>query len=124
MSSNSTDYTDQLTNFNGPSCYSGYVGATIPIGTIDAFLVDNSMNRSEDTEVSSGECNNVTKLVGVITLTNPFTITSQTVSLQFNFKITDYGIQYTDDDGNDIPDVTGGIGSGPFSGSFVIKNAD
>ena len=124
LASSSVDYTDQLTNFNGPACYSGYVGASIPVGTIDAFLVNNSMTRSEDSEVTSGECDNVSKLVGVISLSNPFSITPKTVSLQFNFKITNYGVQFTDDVGNDVPDTSGGIGSGPFSGSFLIKDSD
>jgi len=53
-------------------------------------------------------------------LDNPFTITEDTIGFQYNFILTDYGIQFFDDSSpNNIPD---GFGSGPFSGSFTITN--
>ena len=112
-----TDYADELTNFGGPTCYSGYIGATIPIGTIDAFLTDTAFERRDSTDVASNECTGVTRLVGVIKLTTPFTITSDTTQMQFNFIITDYGVEL---DVNGSGAVTS-MGSGPFAGSFVIE---
>ena len=111
------DYPDQLTNFFGGSCYSGYIGATIPIGTLDGFLTNNSLVRRDSADFTGGECTGVTRLVGVINLTNPFTITSQTKKLQFNFIVTDYGVEL-DVNGSGV--VTE-LGSGPFSGSFVVE---
>ena len=112
-----TDYADQLTNFFGGSCYSGYVGATIPIGTLDGFLTNNSLVRRDSTDFGGGECTGVTRLVGVINLTNPFTITSQTKKLQFNFIVTDYGVELDVNGSGVVTDM----GSGPFSGSFVVE---
>ena len=112
-----TDYADELTNFFGGSCYSGYVGASIPIGTLDGFLTNNSLVRRDSTDFSGGECTGVTRLVGVINLTNPFTITSQTKKLQFNFIVTDYGVELDVNGSGVVTDM----GSGPFSGSFVVE---
>ena len=111
------DYADQLTNFFGGSCYSGYIGASIPIGTIDAFLTNNSLVRRDSTDFGGGECTGVTRLVGVINLTNPFTITAETKRLQFNFVVTDYGVELDVNGAGVVTDM----GSGPFSGSFVVE---
>ena len=111
------DYADQLTNFFGGSCYSGYIGASIPIGTIDGFLTNNSLVRRDSTDFGGGECTGVTRLVGVINLTTPFSITAQTKRLQFNFIVTDYGVELDVNGAGVVTDM----GSGPFSGSFVVE---
>ncbi|MGB2122776.1 MAG: hypothetical protein ACPH26_05765 [Candidatus Puniceispirillaceae bacterium] len=113
-----TDYADSLTNFYGGSCYSGYVGATIPIGTIDAFLTNTSLIRRDSSDYDgSAECTGITRLVGVINLDAPFTISSETTKLQFNFIVTDYGVELDVNGSGVVTD----LGSGPFSGSFVIE---
>ena len=112
-----TDYADQLTNFFGGSCYSGYIGASIPVGTIDGFLTNNSLVRRDSTDFGGGECTGVTRLVGVINLTTPFSITAQTKRLQFNFVVTDYGVELDVNGAGVVTDM----GSGPFSGSFVVE---
>ena len=97
------DYHDNLRNFTGGAskCQSGYVGATIPIGTIDAFLTNSSLARSETTGCAhyasgSDTCVKVGRLVGIINLTTPFTISPSTLKMQFNFIVPDYGINMTD----------------------------
>jgi hypothetical protein len=115
------DYDDNLRNFGPPGyCYSGYVGATIPIGTIDAFLTNSSLQRGDETTHYDGSanCTRVGKLVGVINLTTPFTIDQNTQSMQFNFVVTNYGINMTDTNNDGYPDE---YGSGPFSGTFTLK---
>ncbi|MDB2583874.1 hypothetical protein N9Y50_04485, partial [Alphaproteobacteria bacterium] len=115
------DYDDNLRNFGPPGyCYSGYVGATIPIGTIDAFLTNSSLQRGDETTHYDGSanCTRVGKLVGVINLTTPFTIDQNTQSMQFNFVVTNYGINMGDNDNDGYPDD---YGSGPFSGTFTLK---
>jgi hypothetical protein len=119
-SGTSTDYDDNLRNFGGPNCESGYVGATIPIGTIDAFLTNASLVRGDETEVSSQLCTKVGKLVGIINLTTPFTIDQDTLNMQFNFIVTDYGINMGDTGSDGYPDD---FGSAPFSGTFTITQA-
>ena len=117
---NSSDRVDPLTNFSGGECVSGYVGATIPIGTIDAFLTNAALERSHHTEFTNPNCDKNGKLVGIINLTTPFTITQNTLKLQFNFTVTDYGVNLQDTNNNSLPDS---IGSAPFSGSFTITDA-
>jgi hypothetical protein len=39
--------------------------------------------------------------------------------MQFNFNITNYGVQFFNEDADTVPND---VGSGPFSGSFVIIN--
>ncbi len=124
-SGSAASYTDNLLNFGGPKCVSGYMDAPISgVGTISAFLTNASLTRpdEDDRTLSSGNyvCTNTTRLVGVMNLDNPFTITEDTIGFQYNFILTDYGIQFFDDSSpNNIPD---GFGSGPFSGSFTITN--
>jgi hypothetical protein len=53
-------------------------------------------------------------------LTEPFTISDATIGFGYNFVLTDFGIQFYDDENDDsIPE---GFGSGPFSGKFTITN--
>ena len=119
-SGTSTDYDDNLRNFGGPNCQSGYVGATIPIGTIDAFLTNASLVRGDETEVSSQLCTKVGKLVGIINLTTSFTIDQNTLNMKFNFIVTDYGINMVDTGSDGYLDD---FGSAPFSGTFTITQA-
>jgi hypothetical protein len=79
---------------------------------------------SDKETVSTGRgnkvlCTNADRLVGLITLTNPFTISADTINMQFNFNITNYGVQFFNEDAYTVPND---VGSGPFSGSFVIIN--
>ena len=122
------DYTDNLRNFTGgqSKCQSGYEDAVIPIGTIDAFLTNSSLVRSETVgaahyNTGSDTCAKTGRLVGIINLTTPFIISPSTLKMQFNFEVTDYGINMGDDSpGNGYPDD---YGSAPFSGSFTITEA-
>ena len=114
------DYDDNLRNFGGPNCSSGFEDAVIPIGTIDAFLTNSSLVRSQRSEVTSQLCNNVGRLVGIINLTTPFTITPNTLKMQFNFIVTDYGVELSDSGSDGYPDE---YGSAPFSGTFTITEA-
>ena len=107
-----------LTNFFGGSCYSVYVGATIAIGTIDGFLTNSALVQRDSADYDgTSECPGTTRLVGVINLTAPFTITFETTKLQFNFIVTNHGVEL---DVNRSGAVTS-LGSGPFSGSFVVE---
>ena len=89
----------------------------IPIGTIDAFLTNSSLVRSQSADVTSQLCNKVGKLVGVINLTTPFKIDQNTLKMQFNFILSNYGVELTDTGSDGYPDE---LGSAPFSGSFTI----
>ena len=114
------DSDDYLRNFGGPNCSSGFEDAVIAIGTLDAFLTNSSLVRSERAEVTSQLCDNVGRLVGIINLTTPFTISSNTLKMQFNFVVTDYGVELTDSGSDGYPDE---YGSAPFSGTFKFTEA-
>ena len=121
------DYDDNLRNFTGGAskCQSGYAGASIPIGTIDAFLTNSSLERSETVGAthyaSSGDkCVKNGRLVGIINLTTPFTISPSTLKMQFNFIVSNYGINMSDSGSNGYPNE---YGSAPFSGTFTILEA-
>ena len=117
-----TDLVDNLTNFTGAAeCKSGYTGAVIPIGTIDAFLTNAGLERSHHTEYTNPVCDKNGKLVGVINLTTPITITANTTKMQFNFILTDYGINM--EDSNDAGNWPNSFGSAPFSGTFIFEEA-
>jgi hypothetical protein len=121
--------TDSLRNFDkngdGSTCTSGYLGAAVVGGTMDGFITDASFARSDSTEVGnvvSGLCDKSTRLVAVMNLSTPFTVTSQTYAVNFNFVLTDFGAQFIDGSGSDsIPDE---FGSAPFAGYFTVLNAD
>ena len=86
------DYDDNLRNLGGKMLL-WFIGATIPIGTIDAFLTYSSLVRSESivgTHYNSGTgaCVKVAKLVWIINLTTPFTIDQSTTKMQFNFVVS------------------------------------
>ncbi|MDB2469252.1 hypothetical protein N9X39_04185 [Alphaproteobacteria bacterium] len=117
--------TEKLTNFGGPNCFSGYVGATVVGGVIDGFIVGDNLARGDGTtDVTAGECDAAvsTKLVGVMTLGTPFAITPQTYGLNFKFNLTDQGIQWIEDGGTD--GIPNGFSSAPFSGTFEVLNQD
>ena len=121
--------TDSIKNFdkngNGTTCTSGYSGAAVVGGTMDGFITDASFARSDSTEVGnvvSELCDKSTRLVAVMNLSAPFTVTSQTYAVNFNFVLTNYGAQFIDGSGSDsIPDE---FGSAPFAGYFTVLNAD
>jgi len=121
--------TDSLRNFDkngdGSTCTSGYLGAAVVGGTMDGFITDASFARSDSTEVGnvvSELCDKSTRLVAVMNLSAPFTVTSQTYAVNFNFVLTNYGAQFIDDSNSDsIPDE---FGSAPFAGYFTLLNAD
>ena len=118
--------TEKLTNFGGPNCISGYHGAAVAGGVIDGFIVSNTLQRGDGTTdvTAGGECTAAvsTKLVGVMSLSAPFSITPQTFGLNFKFNLTNQGIQWIEDGGvNGIPN---GFSSAPFSGSFEVLNQD
>ena len=117
--------TDSLRNFgDGSTCTSGYLGAAVVGGTMDGFITDASFARSQDNEntVVAGLCDKSTRLIAVMNLSTPFTVTSQTYAVNFNFVLTNYGAQFIDDSGSDsIPDE---FGSAPFAGYFTVLNAD
>lgn len=120
--------TDSLKNFGdtsvGGSCSSGYVGAAVVGGTMDGFITNTTFTRSIDTD-NSGDpviCNKSDRLVAVMNLAAPFTVTSQTYAVNFNFILTNYGAQFVDgDDADRIPEE---FASAPFAGYFTVLNAD
>ena len=67
-------------------------------------------------------CTRVTRLVAVMNLAAPFTVTSQTYAVNFNFILTNYGGQFID--GNDAGIVPDEFASAPFAGYFTVLNAD
>jgi len=118
--------TDSLKNFDkngdGLTCTSGYSGAAVVGGTMDGFITDASFARSNSGEVTAGKCNKGARLVAVMNLSAPFTVTSQTYAVNFNFILTDYGVQFITSDAN-LSDVEE-FGSAPFAGYFNVLNAD
>ena len=113
------DRTESLDNFNGPTCFSGYIGAAVTGGIIDGFITNSTKLRSA--AGSAGPlCALRTHVVGVMNLSAPFTITPQTFGLNFQFLLTGQGTQFMSNNGNDaIPEE---YGSAPFSGVFTVLN--
>ena len=116
--------TDSLKNFGDTNCSSGYVGAAVVGGTMDGFITDTAFTRSIDTDKSGNPviCNKSDRLVAVMNLAAPFTVTSQTYAVNFNFILTNYGAQFVD--GNDAGIVPEEFASAPFAGYFTVLNAD
>ena len=116
---------DTLTNFAdslATDCGSGFTGAAVPEGTMDAFLTDAALTRSPFSLGATGRvCDKSDKIIGVMTMNTPVTVTSDTTSVVFNFNLTNQGVQFFDDVGtfDGSPD---GFGIGPFSGSFTVTN--
>ena len=103
----------------GPStaCDGTYTGATASNGTIDAYLTDAALDKKSgggDYNGSDG-CTGITRLVGLMTLNTPITITNNTIEFKFIFNIRKFGSQFIETGGNNVPDL---ISQGPFGGSF------
>ena len=113
--------TDSLKNF-GSGCTSGYLGAAVIGGTMDGFITDTSFARSNSGEATGGNCDKSDRLIAVMNLAAPFTVTSQTYAVNFNFILTNYGAQFVDD--NDAGIVPDEFASAPFAGYFTVLNAD
>ena len=115
--------TDSLKNFGDNTCTSGYLGAAVVGGTMDGFITDTAFARSDSGDIADGStCDKSDRLVAVMNLAAPFTVTSQTYAVNFNFILTNYGAQFIDGSGSDsIPDE---FGSAPFAGYFTVLNAD
>jgi len=115
--------TDSLKNFGDNTCASGYLGAAVVGGTMDGFITDTAFARSDSGDIADGfTCDKSDRLVAVMNLVAPFTVTSQTYAVNFNFILTNYGAQFIDGSGSDsIPDE---FGSAPFAGYFTVLNAD
>ena len=116
--------TDSLKNFGDTNCSSGYVGAAVVGGTMDGFITDTAFTRSLDNDKSVAPviCNKSDRLVAVMNLAAPFTVTSQTIAVNFNFVLTNYGAQFVD--GNNVAGAPEEFGSAPFAGYFTVLNAD
>ena len=116
--------TDSLKNFGDNLCSSGYVGAAVLGGTMDGFITNTAFTRSIDTDKSGNPviCNKSDRLVAVMNLAEPFSVTSQTYAVNFNFILTNYGGQFSDDNDADI--VPDEFASAPFAGYFTVLNAD
>jgi hypothetical protein len=117
-----SELTDDLLNFGDSTCRSGYLNATVDVGTISAFLTNDGLTRADEADYTNPDCTGVTRIVGMMNLNAPFTISDKTVSFQYSFVLTDFGIQFFDDSGSDsVPDA---FGSGPFSGKFTVIDSE
>jgi len=115
--------TDSLKNFGDNTCASGYLGAAVVGGTMDGFITDTAFARSDSGDIADGStCDKSDRLVAVMNLAAPFTVTSQTYAVNFNFILTNYGGQFID--GNDADIVPDEFASAPFAGYFTVLNAD
>ena len=115
--------TDSLKNFGDGTCASGYLGAAVVGGTMDGFITDTAFARSDSGDIADGStCDKSDRLVAVMNLAAPFTVTSQTYAVNFNFILTNYGGQFID--GNDAGIVPDEFASAPFAGYFTVLNAD
>ncbi len=104
----------------GNSCFSGSIDQTGNAGTIDAYLTNNAYARRETTDYSNPNCTGVTRLIGVMDLNTPFTVTPNTQQVLFTFNVTNQGLR-VQADGSGAVSV---IESGPFGGDFSVVNAD
>ena len=117
-------------NFGDPgSCVSGYIGDQTSGGEeMDVFLTNAQFVRSPTVGDLNGSsnCAKNDRLIVVVKGATPVVITPRTYSINFNFKLTDGGVSFQD---NDCP-VHGGGGCdgvpddfelGPIDGQFVIS---
>ena len=127
------EITESLFNFNDDLlgttvCTSGYTGATVAGGTIDGFITNASHARSLRAENSSvggkNVCDKRGRLIGVMTLSAPFTITPKTYGLNFSFNLTNQGVQFIDNCGGATDRTPECYGSAPFSGKFEVLNQE
>jgi hypothetical protein len=134
VSTSSGDFgtqTDSLENFNDENnkCESGIIGATVIGGTMDGFIANSSLTRStgaDNAGASGYKCNKKGRVVAVLNLTTPVVVTSKTTGLSFTFKLTDYGINWWDDNDGDPADndadVPEDFSSAPFAGYFTVTS--
>ena len=124
-SSPAEDLTSTLQGFGNDNCDGEYLNSAVDVGFINGYLTNASLNKRDSSDISGTspdrDCGSGTnRLVGVMELTAPFTISPSTLKMQFTFNITGYGAQFFDDAGsNSIPDQGG---SGPFSGFFEVTD--
>ena len=123
------EQTDSLVNFDPTTeCVSGYLGATVPGGTLDGFITDLNKERGVSAD-KSGAGNSVVctthvgYVTGVMNLTAPINVTPNTFSVAFNFLVTDAGVLWGDDN-NSTKDQPDQFNNGPFMGYFTVLSAD
>ena len=122
---NIQETSDDLRNFAldtdaNTVCRSGFLAATVIGGTIDAYVTDTTLTRSVLAGgATGGECDLSGRLVGVMNLSSPVTVTSDTLQVLFSFNLTNQGVQFI---GNANTSTTNASSSGPFSGSFTVIN--
>ena len=120
---NIQERTQNLVNFGnggggGTDCDSGFLAVVVTGGTIDAFITNDSLVRSEQTNgATASVCDNSGRLIGIMNLAAPIVVTSGTIQVAFKFSLTNQGSQFFDTDGDNDPDT---YGSGPFSGTFTV----
>lgn len=123
------EQTDSLVNFDPTSeCVSGYLGATVPGGTLDGFITDVNKERgvSGDKSGSGGSVvctTHVGYVTGTMNLTSPIDVTPNTFSVAFNFLVTNAGVLWGDD-GNSTKDQPDQFNNGPFMGYFTVLTSD
>ncbi len=120
----SADYVSTLNTFGASNACDGtYSGATASNGTIDAYLTDNDLDKKSgagDFAGGSNGCTGITRLVGIMNLDTPISITSNTLNFKFTFNVRNYGTQFIETGGDNVPDL---ISQGPFSGFFETTEA-
>ncbi len=121
--------TDSLKTFNDENsrCESGSIGNSVIGGTMDGFVANSSKTRStgaDNTGASDYFCNKRGRVVAILNLTTPVVITSKTTGLSFTFKLTNYGVNWWDDNGGDNTDtdVPESFSSAPFAGYFTVTS--
>jgi hypothetical protein len=123
------EQTDSLVNFDPTSqCVSGYLGATVPGGTLDGFITDVNKERgvSGDKSGAGGSVvctTHVGYVTGTMNLITPIDVTPNTYSVTFNFLVTDAGVLWGDD-GNSTKDQPDQFNNGPFMGYFTVLSSD
>ena len=114
--------TENLTNFGGANCESGYIGSAVTGGTLDGFITNTSFSRSETSDVTDEACDKNGRLVAVMSLNAPIVVTSDTIAVIFKFILTDFGSTFSDGDDAGVAPDSDGFGSAPFSGYFTVLN--
>lgn len=120
------DYTYTLSNLGpGTTCYSGSIDQTGTAGTIDAYLTNAAFARRDQGDTSGSSpnisCSGATRLIGVMDLDTPFTVTPKTSQVVFAFDVTGQGLRVMSQSGGN---TVVAIQSGPFSGNFSVVNID
>lgn len=114
--------TENLLNFGGANCESGYIGSAVTGGTMDGFITNTSFSRSETSDVTDEACDKNGRLVAVMSLNAPVVVTSDTIAVIFKFILTDFGSTFSDGDDAGVAPDSDGFGSAPFSGYFTVLN--